>query len=266
MTPSTALEPSSPQCGAQLRGKPGTFCRQPSGHRTNHPGEGRCWLHGGLTPVRHGRYSSVVRREIQELIRELEADPDPLNILPELLMVRALLADYLNRYEENRDAVLAWYASWNGRPWKVEDLTLIREVLAEYEGRMRQDGSWEEESMERAQLERAQRMMSDMSEAYQTRPREVLDIADAYRMASEATKIVERIEKIRARGAVSREDFARVMTEMGRTIEAALSPAKVRMALGNAGVEPLPKEEVMVALADDLRNSLIDLLMTIRVV
>ena len=240
------------------------FCRQPAGKNTSHEGDGRCWLHGGLTPVRHGRYSSVVRREIQDLIRELENDPDPLNILPELLMVRALLADYLNRYEENRDAVLAWYASWNGRPWKVEDLNLMREVLAEYEGRMRQDGSWEEETMERTQLERATYMLQSMTEAYQTRPREVLDIADAYRMASEATKIVERIEKIRARGAVSREDFARVMTEMGRAIEASLSPAKVRGALASVGVNS-PEEAELIALADTLRNTLVDLLMTIRV-
>lgn len=268
MSTSKALEPSIPQCGAKLRNRD-AFCRQPAGARTNHPGTGRCWIHGGLTPVRHGRYSSVVRREIQELLRELEQDPNPLNILPDLLMVRALLADFLNRYEENREAVLAWHASWNGRPWRTEDLKHIREVLDAYEGRMREDGTWDDEdgvSVERADLERAQLMMLNMAESFSGRPREVLDIADAYRMASEATKIVERIEKIRSRGAISREDFARVMTEMGRTIEAGLSPAKVRVALSKAGVDPLPEEAVMVTLADDLRNTLVDLLMTIRVV
>jgi hypothetical protein len=211
----------------------------------------------------------VARREIQELLRELEQDPNPLNIEPDLLMVRALLADFLNRYEENRDAVLAWYASWNGRPWSHEDMTHLKSVMDMYEGRMREDGTWEDDeggSMERMALEQAQRFLANLREAQQTRPREVLDIADAYRMASEATKIVERIEKIRSRGAISREDFARVMTELGRTIEAGLSPAKIRVALAKAGVDPLPEEAVMVTLADDLRNTLVDLLMTIRVV
>ena len=51
------------------------------------------------------------------------------------------------------------------------------------------------------------------------KPRQLLDISDAYRMLSEATKIVERIEKIRSEDAVSRKDLLRIMAEMGRAVE-----------------------------------------------
>lgn len=36
-------------CGAKSKttGKP---CGQPLGHRTNHPGVGKCWIHGGASP------------------------------------------------------------------------------------------------------------------------------------------------------------------------------------------------------------------------
>lgn len=267
MTESTAIQPSPPRCGAKLRGRDGT-CNQPAGKNTDHFGQGKCWLHGGLTPIKTGRYSGIVRREISELIEGFEKDLQPLNILGELHIVRALLVDFLNRYEENRDAMLAWYASWNGRPWRVEDLRLLVTTLKEYEIRMREDGTWEEEDepLEVTNLRRSQAMVDNMETSYGGRPREVLDISDAHRMAVEATKIVERIEKMRARGAVSREDFARVMTELGRTAEAALSPSRLRQILLARGVDVSGVEEVtMIGIADDLRNALSDLWMTIRV-
>lgn len=256
------------KCGAKLRGKTG-LCRQPAGFRTNHAGQGRCWLHGGMTPIKSGRYSGVVRREISELLVKLEEEENPLNIEPELNIVRALLIDFINRYEENRDAVLAWYASWNGRPVKPEEIRSIKETLAEYEGKLRESGEWDEdpvlEVVTNCQI--AQHQIEALELTHTSRPREVLDIADAYKMAAEATKIVERIEKIRARNAVSREDFVRIMTELGRTAETALAPAKLRSILFLAGIDVSETPEVvMIKAADDLRNTLSDLWMTIRVV
>jgi hypothetical protein len=55
-------------CGAQRRGRPGHVCRNRAGQRTSHEGVGRCWLHGGATPIKHGRYSAVTRLSIQELV------------------------------------------------------------------------------------------------------------------------------------------------------------------------------------------------------
>lgn len=86
---------------ARTSGKP---CRQPAGHGTDHPGEGRCKLHGGASPIRHGRYSTVKRKAIAELIAKHEADPELLNVLSELALLRALLSDFLSRFDPAKGA------------------------------------------------------------------------------------------------------------------------------------------------------------------
>lgn len=155
-------------CGAMT--KRGVPCRAPAGRGTDHPGVGRCRNHGGASPIRHGRYSQIKREELREAIERYEADPDPLNILAEIAAARALFEDFINRYQEFADALVAWHESWR-----------------EDEG--------------------------------PSKPRQILDISDAYRILSEITKMVERVEKIRAANAVSRPDLIRIMTEMGRVVE-----------------------------------------------
>lgn len=261
----SSLPSPRPICGAQKRNKPGEVCTQPAGKNTPHEGNGRCWLHGGLTPVKSGRWSKVTRRAITEIIEQLERDDDPLDILPDLHMVRALLIDFVNRYKKNSEAVLAWHASWNGRPWRTEHLQLMIDVLNEFEGRLRETGEWEESAIA-ATVAQAQAMMINMKESYSGKPREILDISDAHRMAVEASKMVERIEKIRSRNAVSAQDFARVMTEIGRQAELSLSPSKLRYALQSAGILTSDMtEEQMTSVADDLRNTLSDSWMSIQI-
>lgn len=85
-------------CGAKKRQGTGV-CTQKAGWGTDHPGSGRCKLHGGAAPVKHGRYSKVLRKRVGELAAQFEADPDPLNLEPELAQARALYADYLERME-----------------------------------------------------------------------------------------------------------------------------------------------------------------------
>src|SRR5690606_32915420 len=85
-------------CGARTKAD-GTICQNPAGQGTDHPGQGRCHLHGGATPIKHGRYSKIKREALRDLIAEYEQDPDPLNLLPELATARALLQDFLDRNE-----------------------------------------------------------------------------------------------------------------------------------------------------------------------
>ena len=82
-------------CGATTRA--GTPCRRPAGWGTDHPGEGRCKLHGGSNPIKHGRYSRIKRARIRELIDQYRNDPQPLDLLEEVLILRALLTDYVER-------------------------------------------------------------------------------------------------------------------------------------------------------------------------
>lgn len=125
----------------------GLPCGLAAGHDTDHPGEGRCKFHGGAAlkgPDHpqwvHGgrsRYKHLAGKKIGDLIAEFESDPDPLNILPELAVARALLSDYLSRFGENREALLAWYeARSNGDdgpepPDEILNPTGIRSLLAE---------------------------------------------------------------------------------------------------------------------------------------
>lgn len=84
------------KCGAKKKQGAG-HCSRAAGYNTDHPGEGRCHLHGGATPIKHGRYSKVKRKDLRELMRELADDPDPLDLTEDLLMMRALLRTLVDK-------------------------------------------------------------------------------------------------------------------------------------------------------------------------
>lgn len=88
------------------------YCTVPAGEGTDHPGTGRCQSHDGR-PVEHGmysRYSNVPAtiRDIYDAHAGAEAG-DPLNVLPEIQLMRALLEDYVGRYTETRRQLDVWY-------------------------------------------------------------------------------------------------------------------------------------------------------------
>ena len=185
---SKVSEKNYPICGAPRRqGVPGP-CTRPAGWGTDHAGEGRCKLHGGGTPITHGRYSTVKRERIRELIEQYEADPNPLDMGGELAACRALFQDFIERYDEYRMALVAWHASYDGdRPT--------------------------------------------------SKPRQILDIADAHKILAEITRIVKRIEDVKAANAISRADFYRVMTEMGRVVDRAVLDGDVRKKIHDGWME-----------------------------
>lgn len=205
-------------CGALTKSrKP---CGQQAGARTPHPGQGRCYLHGGLTPIKHGRYSSIKHERLRALIEAHASDPDPLNILPELAAARALFQDYLERYEEHTAALLAWHTDWQATRRPIpEDLVLaFTRVVDEYENGLTEGG--DPSPRETEALEASRRFLLAMQHVEQTgKPTQLLDIADAYRIVSEVTKIAERIEKVRAANAISRPDLNRIISEMGRVVD-----------------------------------------------
>ncbi len=132
-------------------------------------GEGSCKLHGGSTPIRTGRYSVVTRERVKELIAGFEADPNPLDMTSELAACRAPYQDYIERYDEFTEALIAWHKSYDG-------------------------------------------------DAPTVKPRQILEMADAQRLLAEVTRMVKRIEDVGAASAISRANFYRVMTEMGRAV------------------------------------------------
>lgn len=85
-------------CGAKtVRGQP---CKAPP------MANGRCRVHGGATPKGvdspqfiHGRYSQYLPQVIADKAAAFEND-NPLDLLPELAMQRALLAQFAERYKD----------------------------------------------------------------------------------------------------------------------------------------------------------------------
>lgn len=212
-------------CGGTKRGGAGT-CTRPAGWGTGHVGTGRCKLHGGNNVVKHGRYSGIRREALRDLIEQHEADPDPLNILPELALARALLTDYVERYDLWRDALLAWHESYQAvdRPLAYDRLLAMETVIDELEALIgpadldEEDQEDEGEAVRKAMVD-ARALLDDLRRpGDESKPRQILDIADAIRHADTVSKIAKRIEDVRAQNAISRPELLRVMTEMGRVV------------------------------------------------
>ncbi|WP_240738103.1 HGGxSTG domain-containing protein [Deinococcus fonticola] len=113
-------------CGAKNRsGKP---CARPAGWGTDHPGEGRCKLHGGVGQKTSLRYAEInASPRLRQLIDDAIIDDDPMNLLPELALLRALVQDYVERYDAMTAALLAWHESYQiggsaAKPKQIVDI------------------------------------------------------------------------------------------------------------------------------------------------
>lgn len=224
---STAV--AKPLCGKPTRQATAKYptCHRPAGWGTDHPGQGPCKLHGGASPIKSGRYSKIIRPRLAELIAQHEADPDPLNILPELAAARALFVDFIERYDEWREAVLAWYASWSAYKRPIpEDLALaFSNAIDEYEIMVREDGK-ELTEKQVAGLKEARGLVKFLKgEDAPARPREILDVSAAIQHINTISMIVKREQDARADNAISRKDLMRVQQEMAGSVRKHLAVA-----------------------------------------
>lgn len=84
-------------CGAKKRQGPGC-CSQVAGWGTDHVGEGRCKLHGGASRIKSGRWSRIHRESLRGKVEAFrQTDADPLDLVDDLALIRALTVDYLDR-------------------------------------------------------------------------------------------------------------------------------------------------------------------------
>lgn len=190
-------------CGAQLRGKPGQYCKNAAGKGTNHVGQGKCKLHGGATPIKHGRYSSIDRPHLQALMAELAKDKDPLDVTPELLILRALVTDYITRYDVIMEALIAWHASHTSG--YQEAVTLWREQLHLYYDALK--GSYYEPDMDPPR--------PPIPEAFENKPRQMPDILSVGRFITDITRIAEQLQKRDAEQRISLVDLNRILEQLG---------------------------------------------------
>lgn len=126
------------KCGRPRRGDgKGELCKNPAGKGTSHVGKGACYLHGGLKKdgtdkrLRSGIYSTVSDTRLASILDELEHVENPLDVIPELNLARAILVDWTERYSELREAVLTWNRTRapEDRPAKVPEIAQLQPLL-----------------------------------------------------------------------------------------------------------------------------------------
>lgn len=233
-------EPHEDRCGRKTRS--GAPCKQIAGWGTDHVGAGACKLHGGKSPIKHGIFSGIRSERLREAMERHLANPDPLNVLPELAQMRAILEDFLNRYEKNSEALLAWHESWraSNRPIAEDRIQAIEVVLEELEAlrgeveepEVRHElepqphgGALKRDRLEGLdQVERAVLTVRDLVDDLRRpgddgKPRQLMDIASATVILDRIGKLVGRVEKVNREGWIPRPEFFRIMQEFARVVK-----------------------------------------------
>lgn len=192
-----------PTCGAR-RNKTGALCKRPAGWGTDHPGEGKCKLHGGVGQKPSTRYQLAnASPTLQQAIEQQQTDPDPLNLLPDLLLARALLSDGIERHSQATAAIIAWHASHTSG--FEEAVTLWREQLAQYLEAVQQGHSEPEMGPPPPPI----------PEAFENKPRQLPDLAAFITLIDRVTGIVERIQKREGERSITLAEVDRVLNELG---------------------------------------------------
>jgi hypothetical protein len=104
------------------------YCNNVAGFRTNNPNAARCFLHGGSTPSRLGRYFLADREDLMDALEAMASDPDPYDLMPEVTMLRAILQRFVNEHDRLTEALLAWHESFRenvGKPAKVPEILAV---------------------------------------------------------------------------------------------------------------------------------------------
>jgi len=173
-----------------------------------------------LTPVKHGRYSSITRPRIKELIERFNADPDPLNLQPEVVLLRALLTDFVERYDELTDAVLAWHASFSdGYAGMMKSYGKLYTAWREKMTAILERGGWQD--LEAEDLPVPPTPPDPLGSP--GKPRQMLDVSAASSLVDRVGRMVERVEKLKSEGSITLETLNRVLEQFGvEVVQAAM--------------------------------------------
>lgn len=199
-----------PICGSDRTKGSGT-CQRPAGWGTDHPGEGKCKLHGGVGQKASTRYQLTnASGTLRQAVDHHRADPQPLDLLQDLILARALLQEGIERHSANSAALIAWHASHS--TGYQEAVTLWREQLAQY--------------LEAVQQGHSEPAMGPppppIPEAFENRPKQLPDLAGFIVLIDRVTGIVERIQKREQDRSISLAEVDRVLNEYGIKIVLAL--------------------------------------------
>ena len=130
MTTEVTVIETTPLCGAKKRGSgdPGSTCNNTAGFKTDHVGEGRCFLHGGAKgsgrPIIHGRRSKKLKSLRQE-IDEAKRDPELLDVTEQIALLKVILNRQIERQDDYDEAYAGSVSEWLDRietgDWEAEE-------------------------------------------------------------------------------------------------------------------------------------------------
>lgn len=178
------------------------YCRARAGQGTNHKGEGRCKNHGGNHPIKTGRYSTIKSRSrITELIEHFQKDENKLDLEDEVVLLRAMLQDYVERYDELSEAVIAWHASYS------------KDYLKVYE-------EWYSNWLKAIENPQSASLDDVLGPPvpHELKPKQILDISSAGLLIDRVGRMVERVEKLREGSSISMETFNRLLEQYGLSV------------------------------------------------
>ena len=179
----TKLNGNPRQCTATAK-RTGARCTNPAvtGFSVcRHHGAGRLAKPGGR-PSTHGRYSKLKREELRQLIESHLRDQNPLDVFPELAAARALFQHFVERYDEQSEALITWHQSYQAgqRPIDPKKADALLTVLDDYEElRASVDDLTERQQKD---LGLAREYVESMREPPASKPIQILDISDAYKI------------------------------------------------------------------------------------
>lgn len=181
-------------CGAPARSRGKAPCTRGKGERTDHPGYGRCWIHGGRNQVKHGLASNLYAnsprlREAIERVRE--EVKDPMDLSPELELLRGLLRDFTGRHEDLKEALISWNQSFSPAMQTLMTATEPSAIVGALEA---------------------------VRQSIAKRPGQIVDVESAGKLAAEVGKMVERVHKLKQTSAVTYEAVTLLLEQMGMVL------------------------------------------------
>lgn len=76
----------------------GSKCQQPAGYQTDHPGLGKCTMHGGNTPVWQDTSNDNLLSKVQQYVD----DPDIFDARQELATLRVTIEELMRQFNDDR--------------------------------------------------------------------------------------------------------------------------------------------------------------------
>jgi hypothetical protein len=184
-------------------------CPNPAGHKTLHEGMGYCSTHGGNVNTRSGvqtvkteykRYGCIKTPRLVDLLAHFNQDPDPLDLLPDVELLRTIIADFVNRAAELNDAVLAWHNSYS----------------PEYQDARK---AWARENMPLMPYERA----PEPNPVGYGKPRQIIDVSAAGGLIEKLSTLSDRITRQRSEGSLTMDTVNKLWEQMGVDVLDAVS-------------------------------------------